>query len=96
MPDWNISWCTVVRHIHQKPSPVSVRLVLVVMLSVAGLKQGLHEGMSSDLRLMKESPRVQWMVEEGRRGRRRMRRMQGRRSRVEISIVVLSMRRPDL
>ena len=70
-------------------------VLAAVMLSVAGLKQGLHEGMS-ELRLMKESPRVQWMVEEGRRGRRRMRRMQGRRSRVEISIVVLSQRRPSL
>ena len=70
-------------------------VLAAVMLSVARLKQGLHEGMSSELRLMKESPRVQWTVEEGRRGRRRMRRRQGRRIRVEISIVVLRMRRPD-
>ena len=69
-------------------------VLAAVMLTLAGLKQGLQEGIS-ELRLMWESPRVQWMVEEGRRGRRRMRRRQGRRSRVEISIVVFSMRRPN-
>ena len=42
------------------------------MLSSAVLltKQGLQSGMSSELMLMWERPRVQWIVEEGRRGSR--------------------------
>ena len=50
------------------------------MLSSAVLlkKQGLQSGMSSELMLMWERPRVQWIVEEGRRGSRRMRRRQVR------------------
>ena len=46
--------------------------------------------MSSELMLMWERPSVQWIVEEGRRGSRRMRRRQGRRNKVESSIVLLS------
>ena len=60
-------------------------LVMVVLL-----KQGLHSGMSSELMLMWERPRVQWIVEVGRRGSRRVRRRQGRRNKVESSIVLLS------
>ena len=71
-------------------------MLVNVKLSVTGLKQELQEGISWDLRLMKESPRVQWMVEVGRRGKRRMRRMQGRSNRVGISIVGFNARRPDL
>ena len=67
-------------------------LLLDVMLSLAVWvkKQGLHGGMSSELMLMWERPSVQWIVEEGRRGSRRMRRRQGRRNKVESSIVLLS------
>ena len=66
-------------------------LVMVVLSEAVWLKkQGLHSGMSSELMLMWERPRVQWIVEEGRRGSRRMRRRQGRRNKVESSIVLLS------
>ena len=66
-------------------------LVMVVLSeAVLLLKQGLHSGMSSELMLMWERPSVQWIVEEGRRGSRRMRRRQGRRNKVESSIVLLS------
>ena len=63
----------------------------VMLLSAVLLKkQGLHSGMSSELMLMWERPSVQWIVEEGRRGSRRMRRRQGRRNKVESSIVDVS------
>ena len=47
-------------------------MLVMVVLSEAVLlkKQGLHSGMSSELMLMWERPRVQWIVEEGRRGSR--------------------------
>ena len=63
-----------------------VTLLIAVWLK----KQGLQSGMSSELMLMLESPKVQWIVAEGRRGSRRMRRRQGRRNKVESSIVDLS------
>ena len=66
-------------------------LVMVVLSEAVWLKkQGLQGGMSSELMLMWERPSVQWIVEEGRRGSRRMRRRQGRRNKVESSIVDLS------
>ena len=78
----------------EKLYKVKSLMLVVVRLFATGLKQGLHDGIS-ELRLMWKSLRVQWMVEVGRRGRRRMRMMQGRRSREEISNVILSMIRPD-
>ena len=62
----------------------------VELLIAVWLKQGLQAGMSSELMLMWERPSVQWIVEEGRRASRRMRRRQGRRNKVESSIVLLS------
>ena len=50
----------------------------------------------SDPGLMWESPIVQKSVSNGRSGRRRMRRRQGRRVKVEASIVAFSSRRFDL
>ena len=64
--------------------------LLIVRLLVA--KQGLQEGIS-EFMLRWESPKVQWRVEGGRRGRRRMRTMHGRRIKVEMSMVVFSWRR---
>ena len=45
-------------------------MLVMVVLSEAVLlkKQGLQSGMSSELMLMWERPRVQWIAEEGRRG----------------------------
>ena len=63
---------------------------VMLLLAMWLLKQGLQGGMSSELMLMWERPSVQWIVEEGRRGSRRMRRRQGRRNKVESSIVDLS------
>ena len=63
----------------------------VTLSSVVWMKkQGLHSGMSSELMLMWERASVQCIVEEGRRASRRMRRRQGRRNKVESSIVDLS------
>ena len=62
----------------------------VMLLIAVWLKQGLQAGMSSELTLMWERPSVQWIVEEGRRGSRRMRRRLGRRNKVESSIVDVS------
>ena len=84
-----------------RQSPVLVRLfsvwlvdveLLIVRLLVARSKQGLQEGIS-EFMLRWESPKVQWRVEGGRRGRRRMRTMHGRRIKVEMSMVVFSWRR---
>ena len=63
---------------------------VMLLLAMWLLKQGLQGGMSSELMLMWERPRVQWIVEEGRRGSRRMRRRQGSRNKVESNIVDLS------
>ena len=58
------------------------------------LKQGLQEGIGKEW-LRWESPKVQEIVSDGRRGSRRMKMRQGIKVMVEASIVALSRDQPN-
>ena len=79
---------------HGVPGLVWWGVLSPVLLVAVRLKQGLQEGIREEW-LRWESPKVQEIVSGERRGRRRIKTMQGSKVRVEESIVDLSRDRPD-